>query len=220
MCTAPTVRLAALIGSLAIALLAIALLAIAPLAHAPLAAQSLSIWSLEKGDRIRLVPIDPLGASGRPTIGQFNAFARDTIHIALESGGSSAFALHDVSRLSRSRGRTRATKYGVGIGLTVGAVVGLASGDRRDGNRGPCDPNVDPRCDFKIGPVTIPPGAVTATIAGLAIGGIVGSLIKYEAWNDVKIELSPQGFSFTLSMESRVGNRVRKNALPSRNMRR
>ncbi len=215
MCIAPMVRLAARIGSLAIVWLAIA-----PIVHAPLAAQSVSIWSLEKGDRIRLVPIDPLGASGPPTIGQFSTFARDTVHIALENGGSSAFALRDVSRLSRSRGRTRATKYGVGIGLAVGAVVGLASGNQRDRNRGTCDPNVDPRCDFKVGPVTVPPGAVTATIAGLAIGGIVGSLIQYEAWNDVKFELSPQGFSFTLSMESRAGNRVRKNALPSRNMRR
>lgn len=194
---------------------------VALLAHSPLAAQPVSIWSLERGDRIRVVETGTVtGSSGATTIGQFDALSGDTLRVKLESGRSAPFALGEVNRIGVSRGRTRATKYGVGVGLAIGILVGLSTGDSRENNRGTCDPNTDPRCDFKIGPITVPPGAVTATVAGLAIGGIVGSLIKYEAWNDVKFGIGPQGFTLALTMESRAGNRVRKNSLPSRSIRR
>ncbi len=188
--------------------------------HTPLSAQPVSIWSLERGDRIRVVPMDPRGAIGTPTIGLFHALSPDTIQVALENGGSTRFALRDVSRLNISRGRTRATKYGVGVGLTIGVLVGLATGEPRNNNQGPCDANTEPRCGLRIGPISVGPEAVTATVAGLAIGGIVGSLIKYEAWNDVQFSVSPQGFMFTLTTESSAGNRARKKSFPSRNMRR
>jgi hypothetical protein len=203
MSTQTTVRVAALV---------------ALLVHTPLSAQPFSIWSLERGDRIRLTEKGLVaGSRGTSTIGQFDALAGDTIRLMLEGGGSSTFALNDVARIDLSRGRQRATKYGIGVGVAVGMVIGLASGNS---NRGTCDPNVDPRCGLQIGPVTVSREAANATIAGLAIGGIVGSFIKYEVWNDVTFGLSPQGFALTLTMESSAGKRVRKNALPSRSMRR
>ncbi len=170
--------------------------------HTPLAAQPVSIWSLERGDRIRLTERGLVaGSRGASTVGQFDALADDVIRVALDNGGSTSFALRDVARIGVSRGRARATKYGVAVGLTVGVVVGLAKGNSRNGNRGPCDPNTDPRCGQKIGPVTVGPDAIPAAVAGLAIGGLVGSLIKYELWNDVMFGLSPQGFTLAIAME-------------------
>lgn len=190
-------------------------------AHSPLVAQSVSIWSLEKGDRIRVVERGlSAGSSGSTTIGLFDAHHADTIRVNLETGGHRTFALDDITRLGVSRGRERATKAGVGAGLAVGIVIGLATGEPRRSNQANCGVNTEPPCGLKVGPITVGQETVTAAVAGLAIGGILGSLIKYEVWNGVTFDVNPQRFTLTLTMESRAGNRVRKNSLPSRNIRR
>ena len=123
------------------------------------------------GTRVRVTVAGPVP---RVMIGTCGALTDSTLEIGPDP--SSTIPLAGIARLESSRGR-RASLWGGGVGLVLGAAVGAAAG---------CSVNRDDYGVFCGGQsdTKVAVGAVLGAAAGAFLGG---RLLRRERWSEVEL---------------------------------
>lgn len=153
-------------------------------------AQAESGQPVRRGDRVR---VRVAGPSRTPLVGLVLALTADTLYLSPEQFGAGhrAVPFDRIEALERSRGvRTRIGPGALG-GLLVGSVTGALIGSSQV-ERQTCDLETEGlSC---LTPATPEGGGEALTIAlagalgGLALGAVVGHLIKTETWETLHLD--------------------------------
>jgi hypothetical protein len=160
----------------------------------------LTVWSQEAGSRIRITESEAAGF--RRHSGTLVRAGADTIVLKLDRGGEAvAYPLAGVSRFEVSQGQKGHALAGAGLGLLAGAGLGALIGATNCGSA--CSGSDD------LGGLAVLIWSGIGAGVGLVAGGVIGSTLKSDRWEEVpssrwRVSVSPAGsggFRLGLAMQ-------------------